>query len=1854
MSHSMELPSLPSSIDEYLTTVQDCKSPSAIQTATKGYKEFEFKLREVYAQQPDHPATKQNHLVGVFDQKNPPINIRARDLEHESPEIKDQYLLALPEEQRRKDGTPAVVTSLADFRTNFNLFSESALTDMDWSNVVAAGSSVVTALLPVDKPHNTSKRALRSYYHETLAPASDVDLFLYGMTEEEAMEKIKQIETSVRNSILSETTTIRTKNAITICSEYPTRHIQVVLRLYKTPSEILTGFDVDCAAVCYDGKQVWAAPRALAAFMTQLNPVDLSRRSPSYENRLSKYSHRGFEALWSQLDRKRVDPTIFERSFGRVMGLARLLVLEKLPHPNDRDTYLAQRRKERGRPPLPWNARFRHQLPGNVKDAQPDDVAEWVEEDDVSNYHTFTIPYGPRYNAKSLEKLLFTKDLLLNAEWNKSKDRETKLHRHPAFFGGVDDVVGDCCGFCPKAETDDDLAVAEQENKIYISGPVTFLKDDPGRQQIGSFNPLTEDDWTEMAYIGNTARLCQAIVDKDLEAVMDWFSGGELETVDVNRRDHAGRTPLQLAAMCSTPEILQYLIDHDARIVARIYNGFTALHIAAFRGQTEMIRSLLERSGANQEVEEEREEARRESRRAAAKGEKKITEIDSDYDEDADDGEDITDSDDESSDEMTEGSFVKLSEQNAMVEGDNKDEPDCFDVDVLAWDSPLSPLHLAIIAGRIAVMDLLIQDYSADVLLPVKILSEYDRSPETAILTLMLALEQPLSEARKMIDGLLTNGATAAQADLHEVSALHHAVNSGKLVVLDAIKRRTQSEVLTKLVNHVTVEKHGYYNKECDAPILTAIRLRRPDLVEALISMGAKIEISLEDFARAYKSADQHGAKDPENVKKMFQKSVDQPITLAVRMELPDLVLRLLGAGADVNTVPKGAYVALEGHNWRGEKKSLLEMVQARIKSLQDFNKPAEPREKPEAPEALREDAQYLDYPKDSYRYWFALHDLDQAKEAKHYQIEQYQDEIRDTERAAEPVEGDEEKRAAVQKVIQELEEVEQKLMAANAKTFQELFPDAPKDRDQSHNHYSNASFDANVNNSPYSTTFAFTDPHRGYTETDDSRKEAHLKLFEAAWKGDIELVKSLCMNNEHPLRVAVQDMAGFSPWSIAVVRGHKALADAILNIATIQYSPKKDEVRYRYRLAGKDDSDEDDGISDADNDEPRVLRDLVSDKFTVDDVTALADASKSSVSPMEMLTWEPELWRLYGGISEDEKRAFALPKPRYHAYVHPRTNESWAWFHQVLPQVRKRCKTSLARYAIVKNDKSLLQYVVRTATDLLASTDDDDASKVFNISNADFSLALKLGRTELIGEIFKTTGAGIPLDAMAKSSGVQLEEKPKYYQGLTVYGKKRQDWAERGRGRKAAIIESDDTPLLRAIIRGGVEIAEYYFSDGPLNRYKEFAHTFRDDKRIASFSHVKGGIDKALARWLNTRSELALHAAVMRKPEKDGSMPVLEYVLKTMPDAIDTKAADGSTPLLLAFELSRVAAAKMLIKAGANQCARTDAGENALSIILANHDFHDPLLLTETLKLFQQNLIQPLLLEKSSTPEPGAMTPLAGLINTCSGQSLLEIILRYSEGKDLEILDGAGDYILHTLVRQEDEELVKFIVDYKPEMLQYENATGMTPLEVAETHYLRDIFRHPPGIVRTEEYSIKDQSSNTSILEEAADRDRKEIDALLAVDADDLADRNSAWRIHRLLQKLGEKHIGKRKLVSLLDANEIAARLAKKQAKANEETRRRERLGVNAAGLYNRYNDSDSYHHGASADQKQDEVGRWKHWASGAAKWDYLRWERNLKKEKGEKLDVEDDGEWEKSIAESDDGVSIEENSSRRSSRRR
>ncbi|KAI1612934.1 hypothetical protein EDD36DRAFT_487968 [Exophiala viscosa] len=1665
----MELPPLPVPTSQFVDCVNKFpQTQAAVADAVQPFKAFESKLREVYAQHPNHPAVTINHLVSVFDAAQ--LTVRARDLARETVAEKEMFLLPFRDAFRKTNGSPATVNTAKQFRTNFNIFSESSLVDLDWNNVVVAGSAVATCLLPVVAPHDESKRALRRYYHEELAPASDVDLFLYGLDEEHAIEKIKQIETSIRDSILAETTTVRTKNAITIVSQYPTRHLQIVLRLYKNISEVLTGL-------------MWTVP----ALLMTTNCLDLTRRSPSYENRLSKYSHRGFEVYWPAIERDRIDPTIFERSFSRVQGLARLLVLEKLPHPDDRDKYLAQRREERGRPRLPWRANF-HQLPGNVKDVQPDDIAEWfVEPEEVSNYNTLTIPYGPRYHAKKIEKLLFTKDLLLNAEWNRPKDRKTILRRHPAFFGSTNDVIHDCCGFCPQPDSDADFAALDEEGHRYISGDIAFLKDDPGRQAIGSFNPIT-------------ARTGQRW---HLEAVRDWFSSPM--GTDINRRDHTGRTPLHLAAMCSTSGIVQCLIEHGARLTARLYNGMTALHIAAHRGEVQMLDDLLEKSIANERERLSKEEAQKEARRAVIADAMETEDAKDDESESFDADEDMTD-EDEAHERMTEGSFVKVGdiEPNPDPSTENKDDPDVYDVDVLAWDAPLSPLHLAILGGHGNIIDVLVNKYDADIQLPVKILESFHdgrpfwtqtrwRNARAAILSIVLAFQLPLEQANRTVKTLLEHGATCTQADKDHISALHYAVSNANILILETL-RNTSAADLYEACRIVSVSGHEP-TLDVESPLITAIRTRKMEVVNILLAAGLKPHIDFEAFA-----------------------------DVALNMGMVGLVNQFLDQGEDVNTLSKAAQSFV--HVYWGTPESFLDAVRNHIMILEQYLETTFDA-RPEKPTGLEEDEKYLDYQPESYQYWTAYHDLREAKRAYGYQVEEHERELASPKKYSEP--GSREKEFAVRKTLSELVALELRLVENGRRR-------GARDRRLRQQEWQH-----NEKNVPYQTKISFK-----VADLNADKKGKYLRLFEAAWIGDGETVKSLCMTGSRPLQVAVTDLRGFSPYAISVLRGHLEVAKLVVQIATIQYLPDEESERYDYtiQLDGSNDGDLDRGNEQGleRNSEINVLAQLVDETFTVNDVLAVASSSTSKITPLTMHIEEREASLAFVGGWHAE--------PQNSVFTQGRSVPSLVWFQECLAYINDGGQQSLIRYAIFTNDLHLLKFLIKTQNDLGVRHRKED-----------FELALRLGRVELIDEIIKTTGFALPLETLADSSKATVDEKPRYYQGLTVHGRKRQDWADAGRGYRGTKVGNDiGVPLLRAILHGNVQSTKYFLSDAPLRGYLQFADSCKNDKRIEALMQAERGLEGSLGDWLATSNQLALHLAVLSRPNKDGTQPVLDYLLHQMPHALENRSAHGMTPLQVAYEARRYYAARKLIAAGANQATKDEAGRNVLHSIFGSSHFDrtNPALLRFVLRILDQDVATSLLLERSkgiatTVFRDRGQTPLGLFVEGVEGpngwQDSLQILLSLSLGRDLEIMDTSGDYLIHNLIRDGQKDIVRFLVEFKPELLHWENATGMVPLEVAFANYSRDLIDMGPKFVGDRVRYNQDDIINHITTDIDGD--------------DDNPRRNREWRKYRLVESLVAKYPGKRKLVGLQEANEVAKRLARHERQETEDTRRRKALGM-------------------------------------------------------------------------------------------
>lgn len=108
----------------------------------------------------------------------------------------------------------------------------------------------------------------------------------------------------------------RTTNAITFKNR--NSEIQIILRLYQTPSEVLHGFDVDSCCLGFDGNDVWMTQRACFAIKNGYNTVNFNRLSPSYELRLAKYGCRGMAIKINNFDINNVNKNTLLDYFSEV------------------------------------------------------------------------------------------------------------------------------------------------------------------------------------------------------------------------------------------------------------------------------------------------------------------------------------------------------------------------------------------------------------------------------------------------------------------------------------------------------------------------------------------------------------------------------------------------------------------------------------------------------------------------------------------------------------------------------------------------------------------------------------------------------------------------------------------------------------------------------------------------------------------------------------------------------------------------------------------------------------------------------------------------------------------------------------------------------------------------------------------------------------------------------------------------------------------------------------------------------------------------------------------------------------------------------------------------------------------------------------------------------------------------------------------------------------------------------------------------------------------------------------------------------------------------------------------------
>ncbi|KAJ3336079.1 hypothetical protein HDU93_003703 [Gonapodya sp. JEL0774] len=428
------------------------------------------------------------NLINVFDSTQQPYLHRTVSDPDEAQIPRLFYQTAVP-----RSGL-AIVDRHEDFSRNFSTFSERLLEKLDWRNVFAAGGSVATCLMP--QPLNVN---LYDYYRTNpVYKDSDVDLFLYDLTPAEATAKVKEIakvilgyaDSKKRETGDERSFVVRTQHAITFVCPYPFRRIQIVLRIYKSPAEVLMGFDIDSCCAGYDGNSVWILPRCARALTMGYNLVDLTRRSPSYEYRLYKYSRRGFSVAIPGFQRDRVAEGVLDPKARKIhwdgkaqlmvdshKGLALLLRLDLYTEeyndglakrPVDPEKLIYARDNTKGQtPPAPIEA--------------------------VSDYDNVKLPQGEKWTMRRLRR--FVRNIVDNADspFRKSrqgipKDEEVV----PLLSGSADHVLGGTIrNIGPKGQYVKIVPPAEM-----------WLTENPGVQLTGSFNPISEpaEKWFETAY----------------------------------------------------------------------------------------------------------------------------------------------------------------------------------------------------------------------------------------------------------------------------------------------------------------------------------------------------------------------------------------------------------------------------------------------------------------------------------------------------------------------------------------------------------------------------------------------------------------------------------------------------------------------------------------------------------------------------------------------------------------------------------------------------------------------------------------------------------------------------------------------------------------------------------------------------------------------------------------------------------------------------------------------------------------------------------------------------------------------------------------------------------------------------------------------------------------------------------------------------------------------------------------------------------------------------------------------------------------------------------------------------------
>lgn len=242
---------------------------------------------------------------GVSGDLFPLRSIQSKDWDYPCPTLIKEF----NEKNDDRFKTIKLETNIAKFKQRFET-TFPFLANVNLDNMLVAGG--IVGKMVIDK-------AKTSTWYQ-----SDIDVFVWGLSEDQASARVEKFLEDVfyayelhltakaeEGGSEQKTKKAKTKKTFSFeCVRTPTTltlkiggiKLQIIFRLYKNISEILHGFDLGSCALGYDGNEVWFTTLGKFAYEYGCNIIDPSRRSTTYEHRLSKYFDRGFEIVLPDLD----------------------------------------------------------------------------------------------------------------------------------------------------------------------------------------------------------------------------------------------------------------------------------------------------------------------------------------------------------------------------------------------------------------------------------------------------------------------------------------------------------------------------------------------------------------------------------------------------------------------------------------------------------------------------------------------------------------------------------------------------------------------------------------------------------------------------------------------------------------------------------------------------------------------------------------------------------------------------------------------------------------------------------------------------------------------------------------------------------------------------------------------------------------------------------------------------------------------------------------------------------------------------------------------------------------------------------------------------------------------------------------------------------------------------------------------------------------------------------------------------------------------------------------------------------------------------------------------------------------